>query len=56
MTKAKQPKADVTSQVKEEGSTQKVESTLIDLGSDISAKKDKEKSESPKTKYKIIDY
>lgn len=56
MTKAKQPKADVTTEIKEEGSTHEVEPSFTDLDSDISAKKDTEKSESPKTKYKIIDY
>jgi hypothetical protein len=56
MTKAKQPKADVTTEIKEEGSTHEVEPALIDRDSDISAKNDKEKSKSPKTKFKIIDY
>jgi hypothetical protein len=56
MTKAKQPKAEVTSKVKEEGSTHEVEPALIDRERDISPKNDKEKSKSPKTKFKIVDY
>lgn len=55
MTKAKQPKAEVTSKV-EDGATQKVVPALIDRERDISPKNDKEKSESPKTKFKIVDY
>lgn len=55
MTKAKQPKAEVTSKV-EEGTAHEVVPALIDRESDISPKNDKEKSESPKTKFKIVDY
>lgn len=55
MTKAKQPKAEVTSKV-QEGATHEVVPALIDKESDISPKNDKEKSESPKTKFKIVDY